>query len=139
VVSEVQSICIKKRHLLLGFLVALSLVLTSASISAVFSQALSPPCKKIEESIQTRAKKDAEVDRFNFINADKKKKSINDVLGLYKDENTKHSCFQQDILWDIYEKEYDTYKYPSWIPLLFILLLGGVLGTVRNRSGGIKV
>jgi hypothetical protein len=42
---------------------------------------------------------------LNFFNTDKKKKTIADILNLYKEANSQASCFQQTQLWDIYEQQ----------------------------------
>ncbi|MFM7788472.1 MAG: NACHT domain protein, partial [Microcystis panniformis] len=77
---------------------------------------------------------DAEADRLNFFSTDKKKKTSSDILNLYKEANSQASCFPQDELWDIYEQQYDINKYPAWIPVLVILVLGGIFGTVISDN-----
>ena len=120
-----QSIPIKKRQLLFSFLLALALALASARILTVSSQTPPYPCDTLKLDIQNRAKKDAEADRFNFLNTNKKKKNVNEIVSLYKDKETKYSCSLQNSswnTWDIYEKEYDIHN-PSWMSNFLIFVL----------------
>ncbi|WOB67263.1 NACHT domain-containing protein [Microcystis aeruginosa] len=126
----------KKQQLLMIFVLALAISVAWGTILPVFTQK-SPapnPCNQLRGDIQNRAKKDAEADRLNFFNTDKKKKTIADILNLYKEVNSQASCFPQDELWDIYEQQYDINKYPAWIPVIVILVLGGILGNVISDT-----
>ena len=135
-VKRMKFIHWKKQHLLMIFVLALAISVAWGTILPVFTQKLPAPnpCNQLRGDIQNRAKKDAEADRLNFFNTDKKKKTIGDILNLYKEVNSQASCFPQDELWDIYEQQYDTNKYPAWIPVLVILVLGGILGTVISDT-----
>lgn len=126
----------KKQQLLMIFVLALAISVAWGTILPVFTQKLPAPnpCNQLRGDIQNRAKKDAEADRLNFFNTDKKKKTSSDILNLYKEVNSQASCFPQDELWDIYEQQYDINKYPAWIPVLVILVLGGILGTVISDT-----
>lgn len=126
----------KKQQLLMIFVLALAISVAWGTILPVFTQKLPAPnpCNQLRGDIQNRAKKDAEADRLNFFNTDKKKKTIGDILNLYKEANSQAACFPQDELWDIYEQQYDSNKYPAWIPVLVILVLGGILGTVISDT-----
>ena len=126
----------KKQQLLMIFVLALAISVAWGTILPVFTQKLPAPnpCNQLRGDIQNRAKKDAEADRLNFFNTDKKKKTSSDILNLYKEVNSQASCFPQDELWDIYEQQYDSNKYPAWIPVLVILVLGGILGTVISDT-----
>ena len=126
----------KKQQLLMIFVLALTISVAWGTILPVFTQKppAPNPCNQLRGDIQNRAKKDAEADRLNFFNTDKKKKTIGDILNLYKEVNSQASCFPQDELWDIYEQQYDSNKYPAWIPVLVILVLGGILGTVISDT-----
>ncbi len=131
-----KSIQFKRQKFLIIFILTLAVSILSGSIVPVSAQKTpaSGPCEQLEIDIQTRAEEDAKADGFNFFNPDKKKKKIVDILNLYKDRNSKDSCFQQDKLWDIYETEYDLHKSPSWMPPLVILLLSGVVGAVIGEN-----
>jgi len=126
----------KKQQLLMIFVLALAISVAWGTILPVFTQKLPAPnpCNQLRGDIQNRAKKDAEADRLNFFNTDKKKKTIGDILNLYKEVNSQASCFPQDELWDIYEQQYDTNKYPAWIPVIVILVLGGILWNVISDT-----
>ena len=126
----------KKQQLLMIFVLALAISVAWGTILPVFTQKppAPNPCNQLRGDIQNRAKKDAEADRLNFFNTDKKKKTIGDILNLYKEVNSQASCFPQDELWDIYEQQYDINKYPAWIPGLVILVLGGIVGTVISDT-----
>lgn len=126
----------KKQQLLIIFVLALAISVAWGTILPVFTQKLPAPnpCNQLRGDIQNRAKQDAEADRLNFFNTDKKKKTIADILNLYKEVNSQASCFPQDELWDIYEQQYDINKYPAWIPVIVILVLGGILGTVISDT-----
>ncbi len=126
----------KKQQLLMIFVLALAISVAWGTILPVFTQKLPAPnpCNQLRGDIQNRAKKDAEADRLNFFNTDKKKKTIGDILNLYKEVNSQASCFPQDELWDIYEQQYDSNKYPAWIPVIVILVLGGIVGTVISDT-----
>lgn len=126
----------KKQQLLMIFVLALAISVAWGTILPVSTKKLPAPnpCNQLRGDIQNRAKKDAEADRLNFFNTDKKKKTIGDILNLYKEANSQAACFPQDELWDIYEQQYDINKYPAWIPVLVILVLGGILGTVISDT-----
>jgi len=126
----------KKQQLLMIFVLALAISVAWGTILPVSTQKLPAPnpCNQLRGDIQNRAKKDAEADRLNFFNTDKKKKTIADILNLYKEVNSQASCFPQDELWDIYEQQYDTNKYPAWIPVIVILVLGGILWNVISDT-----
>ncbi|MCA2660644.1 MAG: NACHT domain-containing protein [Microcystis sp. M049S2] len=126
----------KKQQLLMIFVLALAISVAWGTILPVSTKKLPAPnpCNQLRGDIQNRAKKDAEADRLNFFNTDKKKKTSSDILNLYKEANSQASCFPQDELWDIYEQQYDTNKYPAWIPVIVILVLGGILGTVISDT-----
>ncbi len=126
----------KRQRLLVIFVLALAVSVALGTFLPVSTQTPTAPspCDQLKLDIQTRAEEDAKDDRFNFFNTDKKKKKIGDILNLYKETNSKNSCFQQDDLWDFYEKEYDTHKYPSWMPFLVILLFGGVVGAAISDT-----
>lgn len=126
----------KKQQLLMIFVLALAISVAWGTILPVFTQKLPAPnpCNQLRGDIQNRAKKDAEADRLNFFNTDKKKKTIADILNLYKEVNSQASCFPQDELWDIYEQQYDINKYPAWIPVIVILVLGGILWNVISDT-----
>ena len=126
----------KKQQLLMIFVLALAISVAWGTILPVFTQKppAPNPCNQLRGDIQNRAKQDAKADRWNFFNTDKKKKTIGDILNLYKEANSQASCFPQAQLWDIYEQQYDTNKYPAWIPVLVILVLGGILGTVISDT-----
>ncbi|EPF18860.1 MAG: NACHT domain-containing protein [Microcystis aeruginosa Ma_MB_F_20061100_S19] len=119
----------KKQQLLMIFVLALAISVAWGTILPVFTQKLPAPnpCNQLRGDIQNRAKKDAEADRLNFFNTDKKKKTIGDILNLYKEVNSQASCFPQDELWDIYEQQYDINKYPDWIPWPFIVVVSFIL------------
>ncbi|GBD52684.1 hypothetical protein BGM30_17770 [Microcystis aeruginosa NIES-298] len=118
------------------FVLALAISVAWGTILPVFTQKLPAPnpCNQLRGDIQNRAKQDAKADQWNFFNTDKKKKTIGDILNLYKEVNSQASCFPQDELWDIYEQQYDSNKYPAWIPVIVILVLGGILGTVISDT-----
>ncbi len=126
----------KKQQLLIIFVLALAISVAWGTILPVSTKKLPAPnpCNQLRGDIQNRAKKDAEADRLNFFNTDKKKKTIGDILNLYKEVNSQASCFPQDELWDIYEQQYDSNKYPAWIPVIVILVLGGIVGTVISDT-----
>ncbi|WP_430015025.1 NACHT domain-containing protein [Microcystis protocystis FBCC-A270] len=126
----------KKQQLLMIFVLALAISVAWGTILPVFTQKLPAPnpCNQLRGDIQNRAKQDAKADQWNFFNTDKKKKTIGDILNLYKEVNSQASCFPQDELWDIYEQQYDSNKYPAWIPVIVILVLGGILGTVISDT-----
>ncbi|CCI31470.1 NACHT domain-containing protein [Microcystis sp. T1-4] len=126
----------KKQQLLMIFVLGLAISVAWGTILPVFTQKLPAPnpCNQLRGDIQNRAKQDAKADQWNFFNTDKKKKTIGDILNLYKEVNSQASCFPQDELWDIYEQQYDSNKYPAWIPVLVILVLGGILGTVISDT-----
>lgn len=126
----------KKQQLLMIFVLALAISVAWGTILPVFTQKppAPNPCNQLRGDIQNRAKQDAKADQWNFFNTDKKKKTIGDILNLYKEVNSQASCFPQDELWDIYEQQYDSNKYPAWIPVLVILVLGGILGTVISDT-----
>ena len=126
----------KKQQLLMIFVLGLAISVAWGTILPVFTQKLPAPnpCNQLRGDIQNRAKQDAKADQWNFFNTDKKKKTIGDILNLYKEVNSQASCFPQDELWDIYEQQYDINKYPAWIPVLVILVLGGILGTVISDT-----
>ena len=126
----------KKQQLLMIFVLGLAISVAWGTILPVFTQKLPAPnpCNQLRGKIQNRAKQDAEADRLNFFNTDKKKKTSSDILNLYKEVNSQASCFPQDELWDIYEQQYDINKYPAWIPVLVILVLGGIVGTVISDT-----
>lgn len=126
----------KKQQLLMIFVLALAISVAWGTILPVFTQKppAPNPCNQLRGDIQNRAKQDAEADRLNFFNTDKKKKTIADILNLYKEANSQASCFPQAQLWDIYEQQYDTNKYPAWIPVIVILVLGGIVGTVISDT-----
>jgi energy-coupling factor transporter ATP-binding protein EcfA2 len=131
-----KSIHWKKQQLLMIFVLALAISVAWGTILPVSTQKppASNPCNQLRGDIQNRAKQDAKADRWNFFNTDKKKKTIGDILNLYKEANSKASCFPQAQLWDIYEQQYDVNKYPDWIPVLAILVFGGILGTVISDT-----
>ncbi len=126
----------KKQQLLMIFVLALAISVAWGTILPVSTKKLPAPnpCNQLRGDIQNRAKKDAEADRLNFFNTDKKKKTSSDILNLYKEVNSQASCFPQAQLWDIYEQQYDINKYPAWIPVLVILVLGGIVGTVISDT-----
>ena len=126
----------KKQQLLMIFVLALAISVAWGTILPVSTKKLPAPnpCNQLRGDIQNRAKKDAEADRLNFFNTDKKKKTIGDILNLYKEVNSQASCFPQDELWDIYEQQYDSNKYPAWIPVIVILVLGGILWNVISDT-----
>jgi|LakMenE01Jun11ns_1017448.scaffolds.fasta_scaffold9733339_2 hypothetical protein len=136
-VTRMKFIHWKKQQLLMIFVLALAISVAWGTILPISTQTppAPNPCEQLRVDIQNRAKQDAEADRLNFFNTDKKKKTIADILNLYKEANSQASCFQQTQLWDIYEQQYDIHKYPAWIPVLAILVLGGIVGTVIS---GIK-
>ena len=131
-----KSIQFKRQKFLIIFILTLAVSITLGRIVPVSAQntPASSPCEQLKIDIQTRAEEDAKADRVNFFNTDKKKKKTGDIKNLYQDRNSKDSCFQQAKLWDIYEKEYDLHKFPSWIPPLVILLLGGVVVPVISEN-----
>lgn len=90
----------KKQQLLMIFVLALAISVAWGTILPVFTQKppAPNPCNQLRGDIQNRAKKDAEADRLNFFNTDKKKKTIADILNLYKEANSQASCFPQDEL-----------------------------------------
>nr|WP_228036044.1 NACHT domain-containing protein [Microcystis sp. LEGE 00066] len=126
----------KKQQLLMIFVLALAISVAWGTILPVFTQKppAPNPCNELRGKIQNRAKQDAEADRLNFFNTDKKKKTIGDILNLYKEANSQASCFPQAQLWDIYEQQYDINKYPAWIPVIVILVLGGILWNVISDT-----
>ncbi len=126
----------KKQQLLMIFVLGLAISVAWGTILPVFTQKLPAPnpCNQLRGDIQNRAKQDAKADQWNFFNTDKKKKTIGDILNLYKEVNSQASCFPQDELWDIYEQQYDSNKYPAWIPVIVILVLGGIVGTVISDT-----
>lgn len=135
-VQRMKFIHWKKQQLLMIFVLGLAISVAWGTILPVFTQKppAPNPCNQLRGDIQNRAKQDAKADRWNFFNTDKKKKTIGDILNLYKEANSQASCFPQAQLWDIYEQQYDTNKYPAWIPVLVILVLGGILGTVISDT-----
>ncbi|GCA88722.1 NACHT domain-containing protein [Microcystis aeruginosa] len=126
----------KKQQLLMIFVLALAISVAWGTILPVSTQKppAPNPCNQLRGDIQNRAKQDAKADQWNFFNTDKKKKTIGDILNLYKEANSQASCFPQDELWDIYEQQYDTNKYPAWIPVIVILVLGGILWNVISDT-----
>lgn len=128
-VKRMKFIHWKKQHLLMIFVLALAISVAWGTILPVFTQKppAPNPCNELRGKIQNRAKKDAEADRLNFFNTDKKKKTIGDILNLYKEANSQASCFPQAQLWDIYEQQYDINKYPTWIPWPFIVVVSFIL------------
>ncbi|MCA2554930.1 MAG: NACHT domain-containing protein [Microcystis sp. M04BS1] len=135
-VKRMKFIHWKKQQLLMIFVLALAIAVAWGTILPVFTQKppAPNPCNQLRGKIQNRAKKDAEADRLNFFNTDKKKKTSSDILNLYKEANSQASCFPQDELWDIYEQQYDINKYPTWIPVIVILVLGGILWNVISDT-----
>lgn len=140
-VKRMKFIHWKKQQLLMIFVLALAISVAWGTILPVFTQKppAPNPCNELRGKIQNRAKKDAEADRLNFFNTDKKKKTIGDILNLYKEANSQASCFPQAQLWDIYEQQYDINKYPTWIPLPFIVVsfilvvLGAFIGDTLKK------
>lgn len=133
----------KKQQLLMIFVLALAISVAWGAILPVSTKKLPAPnpCNELRGDIQNRAKKDAEADRLNFFNTDKKKKTTTDISNLYKEANSQASCFPPTQLWDIYEQQYDINKYPDWIPLPFIVVsfilvvLGAFISdTLKNGS-----
>ncbi|MDB9506546.1 NACHT domain-containing protein [Microcystis aeruginosa CS-338/01] len=114
----------KKQQLLMIFVLALAISVAWGTILPVSTKKppAPNPCNQLRGDIQNRAKKDAEADRLNFFNTDKKKKTTTDISNLYKEANSQASCFPPTQLWDIYEQQYDINKYPDWIPLPFIVV-----------------
>ena len=78
------------------FVLALAISVAWGTILPVSTQKppASNPCNQLRGDIQNRAKQDAKADRWNFFNTDKKKKTIGDILNLYKEANSKASCLK---------------------------------------------